>query len=365
MIQLGEVLSALGSAYAEQVRRGRVTLRDDRRLHRGLIAFALLVATVATLALVTRGAVAAEWRGGRTFAVQRATKAPAARPHAAVSRPDPAPRQALAPPTATRSAAPRSTAPGAAPSSTQATQRPRRPGPLVLAHRGGLERAPENSMAAFDDAIAAGVDYVETDVRHSFDGVAFLAHDRTLRADCTPYAGQAVMALTAAQLAEVRCAGQPIPRLADLVDRLTRPDAARVSLMAEVKDVDPVGVSDELARLGWRRAVVQSFNLDALRLIERISPQVRTCPLIWTADQLPAALKVTRDCIGADWRAVDAEFVDRAHAAGSVVFPYTVDDPAQMRALADAGVDGLITDRPRLAHSTITAWAQSSVTGSR
>jgi glycerophosphoryl diester phosphodiesterase len=362
MIQLGEVLSALGSAYAEQVRRGWVTLRDDRRFHRGLITFALLVATVANLALVARGAATAEWHGGHTLAVLRATKDPAAGPPAAVSRRDPAPRQARAPATATRSAVPRSTAPAAAPSRAQPNQQPRRTGPLVLAHRGGLERAPENSMAAFDDAIAAGVDYVETDVRHSFDGVAFLAHDRTLRATCTPYAGQAVMALTAAQLAEVRCAGQPIPRLADLVDRLARPDAARVSVMAEVKDVDPVGVRDELARLGWLRVVVQSFNLDALRLIERISPQVRTCPLIWTADQLPAALKVTHDCVGADWRAVDAEFVARAHAAGSMVFPYTVDDPAQMWALADAGVDGLITDHPRLAQSTVTAWAQSSVT---
>jgi glycerophosphoryl diester phosphodiesterase len=91
---------------------------------------------------------------------------------------------------------------------------------LILAHRGGLERAEENSMAAFEDAIASRVDYVETDVRHSADGVAFLVHDRTLPARCTPYAGQPVTSLTAAQLYDVRCDGQPLALLSELVTRL-------------------------------------------------------------------------------------------------------------------------------------------------
>ncbi|GII21224.1 glycerophosphodiester phosphodiesterase [Planosporangium mesophilum] len=224
---------------------------------------------------------------------------------------------------------------------------------VVLGHRGGVEQAHENTMAAFDDAISVGVDYIETDVRHSADGVAFLLHDPVLPDACTPYAGLEVRVLNAVHLAEVRCAGQPLPRLSDLVSRLERPDAARISVMVEVKDVDPLGVRDELAPLGWSRVLIQSFDLAALREIEQASPQVRTCPLFWTADVADRALAVTHDCVGPEFHAVDAGLVAKAHAAGAVVFPFTVDDPAAMRSLIELGVDGLITDRPRLAREAL------------
>jgi glycerophosphoryl diester phosphodiesterase len=229
------------------------------------------------------------------------------------------------------------------------TVRTNRRGPVVLAHRGGVEKAPENSMAAFDDAIALGTEYLETDVRHSADGVAFLVHDPTLPAQCTLYPHLPVTALTAAQLTEVRCGGEPLVRLRELVTRLRRPDAARTSLMAEVKDTDPLGVRDALAPLGWRRVVVQSFNLPALRMIEKSSPQVRTCALMWQSSTLPQALTVTHDCVAVDYHDLDQGFVRRAHTVGAVVYPFTVDDADAMRRVTALGVDGIITNRPRTA----------------
>jgi glycerophosphoryl diester phosphodiesterase len=80
---------------------------------------------------------------------------------------------------------------------------------------------------------------------------------------------------------------------------------------------------------------------------------VRTCPLIWGANELPGALDVTHDCVAPDFHAVDANFIGTAHAAGAVVFAFTVDDPAIMRNLADLGTDGVITNKPRLAFSVL------------
>ncbi|GAA1805903.1 hypothetical protein HC028_03185 [Planosporangium flavigriseum] len=225
--------------------------------------------------------------------------------------------------------------------------------PLVLAHRGGVENAHQNTMASFDDAIAIGVDYIETDVRHSADGVAFLIHDPVLPGGCTPHTGTPVRSLTAAQLAGVRCGGQPVPRLSDLVSRLQRPDAARISVFPEIKDVDALGVRNTLAPLGWSRVIVQSSDYDALRQLEQSSPDVRTCPLIWAAGGLEPALAVTHDCVAPEFHLVDAAFVARAHAAGAVVYPFTVDDRAAMRRLAALGVDGIITNRPRAAFWTV------------
>lgn len=221
--------------------------------------------------------------------------------------------------------------------------------PLIIGHRGGTERGYQNSMAAFNDAISLHLDVVETDVRHSADGKAVLMHDPALPHECRPFAGVAVHTLTATQLGRVRCAGQPIPRLTDLVTRLMRPDAQRVAIMAEVKDGDPLGVRDALAPLGWQRVIIESFDWAALGTIEQATPQVVTCPLGVTTDRLAAALAVTHDCVGPERRAATNDLITRAHAAHVGVIVWTVDDVPTMIQLSDHGVDGLITNRPRRA----------------
>lgn len=53
--------------------------------------------------------------------------------------------------------------------------------PLIIGHRGASAVAPENSIAAFEAAIAAGADGIEFDVRLSRDGVPVIIHDDTLQ----------------------------------------------------------------------------------------------------------------------------------------------------------------------------------------
>jgi glycerophosphoryl diester phosphodiesterase len=72
--------------------------------------------------------------------------------------------------------------------------------PLVFAHRGGSGLAPENTIAAFDTALALGADGLELDVRLSKDGVVVVHHDASL-GRTTDVRGD-VSALTAAELAE-------------------------------------------------------------------------------------------------------------------------------------------------------------------
>jgi glycerophosphoryl diester phosphodiesterase len=51
---------------------------------------------------------------------------------------------------------------------------------MIAAHRGGHLEAPENSLAAIDEAVAAGADFVETDVHVTTDGVPYIMHDHTV-----------------------------------------------------------------------------------------------------------------------------------------------------------------------------------------
>jgi glycerophosphoryl diester phosphodiesterase len=121
--------------------------------------------------------------------------------------------------------------------------------------------------------------------------------------------------------------------------------------MAEVKDTDPLGIRNALAPLGWQRTIIESFDWSALATIEHDSAQVPTCPLGVTLATLSAALAVTHDCIGPEQHSVTAQLIARAHHAGVGVLAWTVNDRGVMDRLTRQGIDGLITDRPRIAQA--------------
>src|SRR5688572_19872613 len=116
----------------------------------------------------------------------------------------------------------------------------------VFAHRGGAGLAPENTAAAFAQAVTLGVDGCELDVRLSKDGEVVVIHDATL--DRTTDADGPVDALTAAELARIdaghrfdgatgfpwRRRGEGVPRLADILA-----DHPALPFIIEVKGDDP------------------------------------------------------------------------------------------------------------------------------
>jgi len=97
----------------------------------------------------------------------------------------------------------------------------------ILSHRGGALQWPENSAEAFNNSVAAGFDSIETDILFTSDGTAVMSHYDLLPDRCT-LAGQSIHLMTAAQVAEVRCANLageknvPIPTFAELADALAK-----------------------------------------------------------------------------------------------------------------------------------------------
>lgn len=103
---------------------------------------------------------------------------------------------------------------------------------LVVAHRGGAFQWPENSLDAFIGSAEAGYDGIETDLAWTSDTQPVMSHNDTLPDRCTS-AGKKIHELTAAQVAEVRCANLngemvvPIPTFAQLAQVLAdHPDVA-------------------------------------------------------------------------------------------------------------------------------------------
>ena len=253
------------------------------------------------------------------------------------------------------------------------------PRPQLFAHRGGSGIAPENTLHAFDAAIALGVDGLELDVRLSRDGVVVVHHDASLAR--TTNVSVAVSSLTAAELARVdaACHFQPVqpmsmappdassrplagqgigvPALADVLSRY-RDTRVIIELKENTPDLAAAVLQVVRAAGADERVCLGSFGQRVLRAARRLAPHVATSAareevrwalyrtwVHWPVRQVAYSGYQVPEIAGAT-RVVSRRFVEYAHAAGLGVQVWTVDTPEDATRLLGWGVDALISDRP-------------------
>jgi glycerophosphoryl diester phosphodiesterase len=243
-------------------------------------------------------------------------------------------------------------------------------GLLVAAHRGGARLWPENSLLAFRNALALGVDFLEADVHLSADGEVIVLHDPTL--DRTTTGHGAVRDARLADLAPLRlragdgrATGEPIPTLVQLLALL---GGARAQLLLEIKigpgrrrypEVEEKTLALIRAAGVGERVVVTSFDADTLRRVRVLEPALRTALLVSRSrverDRVPAATAVrwATDVgafqLGIEHRVLDAGVIAAARRSGLKVAAWTVDEESDIHRVLALGADVVITDRPDLA----------------
>lgn len=222
----------------------------------------------------------------------------------------------------------------------------------AYAHR-GLHRpggAPENSMAAFQAAIAGGYG-IECDVRLSGDGAVFVFHDDTLdrlTGESGRFDGRSAQELDAVRLHD----GSPIPRLAALLDLL----GPKTPVLIELKAPDrasaaplSAAVARELAGFSGQAAVM-SFNPLVGAWFAAHAPDVVRGIVITEEDDKSAFSQILRrletgrakpDFLAYDIRSLPSPFASRARAKGLPVLSWTV-RTAEERARAAAFADAII-----------------------
>jgi glycerophosphoryl diester phosphodiesterase len=228
------------------------------------------------------------------------------------------------------------------------------PGPIPFAHRGGAGDWPENTMPAFEGAVALGYRYLETDVHLTSDGVLCAFHDDRL--DRVTDRVGTIAELPWSEVSQARVDGrEPIPLLEDLLG--TWPEV-RVNI--DPKHDDAV---DALAAVLRRTHAVERVCIGAFsdrrlgrlrallgpRLCTSLGPagvaRLRAASFGAPSGRLPAqCVQVPPSTRGV--ALVDRRFVDAAHRRDLKVHVWTIDDPAEMARLLDLGVDGIMTDRP-------------------
>ncbi|HEY0642141.1 MAG TPA: glycerophosphodiester phosphodiesterase, partial [Nocardioides sp.] len=251
-------------------------------------------------------------------------------------------------------------------------------GPLAIAHRGGRGLAPENTLAGFARAAALGFTYLETDVHATRDGHVVCFHDATLRR-VTGHPGR-VADLDLGDLRRLRVDGtDQVPTLAEAMAAFPQ---ARFAI-----DLTDEAVIEPMARLlrahpRWaERVCVAGAWSRWLRRLQDEAPGVTTA-LGWRS--LTALVACSRGGVrplgvragtptGGAFAHVPLRLgrlpihservIGRAHALGVRVVVWTVDDPATMRSLLDAGVDGIITDRPDVLREVLIGRGQWTPAG--
>jgi glycerophosphoryl diester phosphodiesterase len=216
---------------------------------------------------------------------------------------------------------------------------------LLLGHRGCRGAFPENTLAAFEHALASGCEGFELDVRRTADGVPVIWHDASLR-------GRFVSRQSFAALCErcrlpSRLPRRPVIELCELESVLAR-FAHRAFMDIELK---VRGVEAEVVRLLRRYPpthgyVISSFRRPVLLALHRIDPAL---PLGLIFDRMPRARvwhNLPIQFVKPKVRLVTPARVRHFHAQGLKVLTWTVNHPAAIHRLAEAGVDGMIGDDP-------------------
>jgi glycerophosphoryl diester phosphodiesterase len=255
--------------------------------------------------------------------------------------------------------------------------------PWNIAHRGGAQLMPENTLAAFADALARGCDGVELDVQLTRDGVAVVHHDDRLMADVArkdgvwlDRPGPRIGDLTwnALQNFDVGTArpgsgyalahpllkpmAAQVPRLEAVVD-LAKGAGRRLLLFVELKvaeGADPVALADG----AYDVIAVKGFLDDAIfvgfdwRALARIRERNAKAACWFTTDKLSGDARPVIDIIvAADGQGWFPSFLDAtpdnvvyARERGLKVGAWTVNRREDMQRLT--GLDALCTDRPDL-----------------
>lgn len=242
--------------------------------------------------------------------------------------------------------------------------------PVVIAHRGGADLWPENTVEAFAGAVALGSDVLEMDVFFTADRVPVVIHDETV--DRTTNGRGPIESFTLAELQQLDAAVE-FPNLVGtgiVVPTVEEVFAAfpGVPMIVEIKPND-LFLADEVIRLVSRYdrvdiTLLGSFHHDVLVHIRQADPRLATHmsegeiipflvgSLLFSerlfSPPAPAVLVPPRS---GPIPVLTGRFIRAAQERGLFVAAWTINDAEEMATLLDRGVQGLITDRPDLAVS--------------
>ncbi len=237
----------------------------------------------------------------------------------------------------------------------------------LLGHRGASRDFPENTLEAFEGAMAQGAAGVELDVMRCGSGELVVCHDEWLdrltgrKIEVARTDWQALRTLDVGST--LGFAPAKLPLLQDVFDTLPKDAVVNVELKCDVADDRglSVAVGEYLVREGLtERVFVSSFNPRCLLRLARAFPQLKRGYLIdpdrpWLPQAWLWAPICARTSVHPHWSACTPSRLNRWHAHGWEVAVWTVDDVDEARRLRAMGAQWLITNTPGALQQALAA----------
>ena len=211
--------------------------------------------------------------------------------------------------------------------------------PLLLGHRGARAQKsiPENTIASFDQALADGCDGFEFDVRLAGDGAAVVCHDPRVK-----------------KTEIARAAAQDLPGLAQLEQVLARyQDSAFLDIELKVSGLEKI-TAVLLQKYQPRRGfVVSSFLPEVLQAMRAEDSTIPLGLICEKRAELRRWNQLAIEYVMLQRTLANPALIDQLKGAGKKILVWTINARADMRRLADCGVDGIISDDTRLLCRTL------------
>jgi glycerophosphoryl diester phosphodiesterase len=237
--------------------------------------------------------------------------------------------------------------------------------PLVIAHRGASAVAPENTLPAFERAVALGADAIELDAKLTRDGIPVAFHDRLLvRTTGAPgcvgdRTFQELQRMDAGAWKGAEHTGAQVPGVEAVLEAVARSVLVNIELTDYWSDQERLvlRVVEIVRRLGLaHRVLFSSFQSAALRAAHREAPEMARARLsgpTWLSyrDRIPQR-RAPIDAIHPHESQVTPSLLGWARDRGYRTHIFTVDEAERMERFWAWGADGLITDVPDVARTT-------------
>jgi len=244
----------------------------------------------------------------------------------------------------------------------------------VIAHRGGAQLRPENTLAAFEHALSLGADMLEMDARATADGVLVVLHDATLerttdgqgRVDALAFSALRTLdagyrwSPDAGRSTPYRGKGIRVPTLAEVFARFPH-----TRMVVEIKPADPAlaarmceairrsGMTQRVLIASLHDAVLEAFRAACPEVVTSMGPSEARLFYFASLVRLSAAVSPAAQALQIPYAfgervLASAELAAAARARNLKLHVWTVNDEARLRRLLEIGVDGIMTDRPDL-----------------
>lgn len=238
----------------------------------------------------------------------------------------------------------------------------------VISHRGANKYAPQNTLPAFEKSVQIGVDGFETDVHITKDGQLILCHNYTI--DETSNGKGKISQMTLEELEKYdfgsyfspKYKGTKIPRLEEFLSFVETTDISVLNIELKSPEENETAIVSETIRLVkehnlFDKLIISSFDPKLLVEAKEIDADCKT-GFLYSPDKkttyknrmisrpIEYAKSIGVDALHPIHFFVDEKYVKKAHEAGLMVNPWTVDSLKAIEKMIRCGVDGIITNFP-------------------